>query len=292
MYCIKCGNEYKENEKFCPKCGQPKDSKVVINNEETKKEINENNNQQKDNVLAIFGLLCSIFCFGILGLILSILGLNESKKTNKGKTISIIGIVISSVKILVTIVFTILVMAGLVNAVDELIDTEFDSIIEKTDSNELQTVKINDVKITFPTTATELEKTGWKLDENKINSDIEKNKIDTINFGDESILSIVNNSNETKKIKDCKFNLVSFNKPTNDENNIKFVDNITFNNSLEKIKVKMSLKGYDDEDENISGKYTSIKYYKDDEDDNVSDYIEFAFYDGTMTTVRISSSIK
>ena len=32
MYCSKCGNEMKDHEKYCPKCGWQRDSVIVSDN--------------------------------------------------------------------------------------------------------------------------------------------------------------------------------------------------------------------------------------------------------------------
>lgn len=61
-----------------------------------------NRNEKKTNTLAILGFIFS-FLFSLVGLILSILGLNKSKETNSGKGLSIAGIIISSISIIMSI---------------------------------------------------------------------------------------------------------------------------------------------------------------------------------------------
>ena len=57
-------------------------------------------NKKQTNILAILGLVFSLVYFAIVGLIFSIIGLIDSKRTNSGKGIAIAGIIISSIRIL------------------------------------------------------------------------------------------------------------------------------------------------------------------------------------------------
>ena len=61
-----------------------------------------NQNEKKTNTLAILGFVFSFF-IAIVGLVLSIIGLNKSKETGSGKGLSIAGIVIASCRILLFI---------------------------------------------------------------------------------------------------------------------------------------------------------------------------------------------
>ena len=65
-----------------------------------------NQNEKKTNILAILGFIFSFF-IAIVGLVLSILGLNKSKETGSGKGLSIAGIVISSISIVMSILIMI-----------------------------------------------------------------------------------------------------------------------------------------------------------------------------------------
>ena len=66
-----------------------------------------NQNEKKTNILAILGFVFS-FLIAIVGLVLSILGLNKSKETGSGKGLSIAGIIISSISIFMSILIMIL----------------------------------------------------------------------------------------------------------------------------------------------------------------------------------------
>lgn len=63
--------------------------------------------QDRWNGMAIAGFVCS-FLFSIVGLVLSIIGYNQTKKTGeKGKELALAGIIISGVSIVLTVVMVI-----------------------------------------------------------------------------------------------------------------------------------------------------------------------------------------
>ena len=79
---------------YDPNTGQP-----IYNNQQPI----QPQQQSSTNGFAIAGLIVSIFVSAIVGLILSIIGLNKSKTTNSGKGLAIAGIIISVLKILLAI---------------------------------------------------------------------------------------------------------------------------------------------------------------------------------------------
>lgn len=106
--------------------------------EENMQNNTENLENKSNNGLAIAGFVVGIvsiflnlYCItGIVGLILSILGLKKSKETEKGKALAIAGIICSIVGIIVSIIGIIIAIAAvnalkdnaqnIVNAVDTL----------------------------------------------------------------------------------------------------------------------------------------------------------------------------
>lgn len=76
------------------------------------------------NIIAIVGLVFSILGVGIVGLILSILGLKKSKKINDGKTISVIGIVVSVMKLIFASIITVIVILGIKSVKHEVVDSD------------------------------------------------------------------------------------------------------------------------------------------------------------------------
>ena len=72
---------------------------------------NNMNNNKQTNIYAILGIIFSFF-FSIAGLILSIIGLKKSKELNNGKGLSIAGIVISSIRMIFTIIMVFIIFIG------------------------------------------------------------------------------------------------------------------------------------------------------------------------------------
>lgn len=90
-YCNSCGNNIRNNEAFCNKCGMPNP-------------MYNSNTNNKNSTLSIFALVLSIIgCTSLVGLILAIIDLN--KKDGKKKTCSIIAIVFSGISIIISLLF-------------------------------------------------------------------------------------------------------------------------------------------------------------------------------------------
>ena len=88
------------------------------------------NNKKKSNDLAVMGLVFSIF-EGLPGIILSIMGLNQIKKTGEpGKGFAVAGIIIGIVNMLVVlgliILFVILALSGEMDLNDSRLDSMTD----------------------------------------------------------------------------------------------------------------------------------------------------------------------
>lgn len=100
-YCKNCGNELDDNAFVCPKCGV---KAVEDSPQETE--------TSSTNGLAIAGLVCS-FLIPIVGLILSIVGLNKSKQLDgSGKGLAIAGIVISAVIMVISLIISIVMIVN------------------------------------------------------------------------------------------------------------------------------------------------------------------------------------
>lgn len=114
MFCRKCGKEINDTALFCPHCGnasenaQPKQAvaPVVPVAPVAPQPAPVAKKEEKDNWMALIGLICSglgalqiiPFIGNVVGLILSIVGVKKSKELEgKGKTLGVIGIVISSI---------------------------------------------------------------------------------------------------------------------------------------------------------------------------------------------------
>lgn len=113
MICKKCGTENTGDSNFCTKCGGVLESTasnevVEVNRGETKKiEIKSEDNQKNSRGKAIAGFICSLCGMltcgisSVVGLILSIIGLSESRKRGETDGLAIAGIVFSSLFILI-----------------------------------------------------------------------------------------------------------------------------------------------------------------------------------------------
>ena len=83
--------------------------------------------QDRWNGMAIAGFVCS-FLFSIVGLVLSIIGYNQTKKTGeKGKELALAGIIISGLSIVMTIVMIVVFVAVGVSVLGVAFDDTRDS---------------------------------------------------------------------------------------------------------------------------------------------------------------------
>ena len=134
MYCTNCGKELPEQAKFCPNCGVNVATITVENptvevEEEPKKEPKVWGIFAKIGFgLGLGGLISScipvfwIFIMGMeisgFGLVFSILGGRSNEfgyKAKKGRKLSIAGLIVSSVYLILIIVFIILVALGTID---------------------------------------------------------------------------------------------------------------------------------------------------------------------------------
>ena len=108
-YCIKCGKKLNEKEKFCTKCGTSVDGLKPVITKSEEKSIRKSDVQWAGFFVSIIGLLtCGVL--SILGLITSIVEIKEGKKQNKKYGLAIVGAVISSIMMIILVVYTIFVI--------------------------------------------------------------------------------------------------------------------------------------------------------------------------------------
>lgn len=112
MICKNCGMENKGDSNFCTKCGGVLDSATTNNVVEVNRnqaqliEISSGTNEKPSRGKAIAGFICSLCGIltcgisSIVGLILSIIGLSESRKRGETDGLAIAGIIFSSLFIL------------------------------------------------------------------------------------------------------------------------------------------------------------------------------------------------
>lgn len=120
-FCANCGSKIDEEADICLKCGH------MVKKQKTSGNL-------KTNIYGIIGFVVSIMAlltsfvfigglFGIVSLVLSILGLNYAKKLKEGKGLSIAGLIISIISIVIVVVyFGIIVFIVLMEDLNNTID--------------------------------------------------------------------------------------------------------------------------------------------------------------------------
>ena len=119
-FCQKCGKEINEGENYCADC------KNTITAPD----------KSNENGIAIAGFVCALIGFNIVGLILSIIGLSNTKKYNaKNKGFAIAGIIISIIKIILLIfIVTLLVLIPKISrSIDQSYRDTYGSTYDKYD---------------------------------------------------------------------------------------------------------------------------------------------------------------
>lgn len=99
MYCKNCGKELLDNTQYCPYCGTKQDAAVEVTKVKGPDAPNQDKNTNKTStskVLAILGIILGVCCFGVVGLILSIVGYANAK-TKEDKTLCLVGIIVSAI---------------------------------------------------------------------------------------------------------------------------------------------------------------------------------------------------
>ena len=109
MFCTNCGNKLKNNVTFCTNCGQ----KLVSDNNT---QINNNTLPENIKTLGIVGFILS-FVFMPIGLVLSIVSLAKSNGCKNGFALA--GIIVSIVKIVLTILIILFYMSFILTVNDK-----------------------------------------------------------------------------------------------------------------------------------------------------------------------------
>ena len=105
MFCKNCGKEIDDRAMVCPNCGVQVGTVAPAEN--------------KTNVLAIVGFIFA-FIMPIVGLICSIIGVNNAKNCGgSGKGLAIAGIIVSIVMMILSAIFTSIIMDALIDAMQQ-----------------------------------------------------------------------------------------------------------------------------------------------------------------------------
>ena len=152
-------------------------------------------------------------------------------------------------------------------------------------------VTVNDVKIQFPCTKASFEGTGWSWDERYAKKDLASGyttsggRIGKYPGG--VVVSVINNTQETKHIEDCIIDDGTFYNPEDGNDKVSFIGGITYTNTLEEIKTKMEELGYKNPKESTSDNSVYLRYFLEDNQDDYKNYIEFYFYNNIMKSVDV-----
>lgn len=115
-YCTHCGGELLDEAVMCPKCG------CAVGRSVNAAEVRHSDSR---NVLCIIGFALSFFS-SIVGLILSIIGRKQvTQSGEKGKDLATAGIVISSVRLALIVVYFILIFTLIIIGIMQAPYSEF-----------------------------------------------------------------------------------------------------------------------------------------------------------------------
>lgn len=150
---------------------------------------------------------------------------------------------------------------------------------------------VNGITIKFPATKENFANTGWTWNENYANKMIDSGyttsggRIGSYPGG--VVVSVVNNSNEIKKIQDCTIDDATFYNPKDGSSNVTFIGGINYNSTESEVKSTMDLLGY--KNVKISNYDTSsyYTYFLNDDQNEYKNKIEFNFYNGVISSISI-----
>lgn len=109
-YCTYCGKEICDDAVICTNCGGLAEPNGIETPSTTLADNQKTEQSTKCNILCILGFVLSFF-FGIVGLILSCIGLSQAQKRNeKCQGLAIAGIVISCLAIVAHIILFIMLL--------------------------------------------------------------------------------------------------------------------------------------------------------------------------------------
>lgn len=99
MYCKHCGKELLDNTQYCPYCGTKQERAVEVTKvkgPDAPSEEKKADGASASKILAILGIILGVTCFGVVGLVLSIIGYTKAK-TKEDKSICLVGIIVSAI---------------------------------------------------------------------------------------------------------------------------------------------------------------------------------------------------
>ncbi len=166
-------------------------------------------------------------------------------------------------------------------------------IIKTKDVNKLTMFQasINGITINMPSNKYEFEAAGWKWNEEKAKVDVKAGYSIPGGFiGKRSVggeVLVVNLSGKTEHVEDCTIQGIDFNYSSKKRDNVYFIGGLNFNSKENDVKDTMTKLGYKNPKINKVESSTYYRYFKEDNQNNYGDYIEFYFFKGTIKTVSI-----
>lgn len=155
---------------------------------------------------------------------------------------------------------------------------------------------VKGVRISVPATKESFANTGWEWDAKYANTDLATGYTTSGGrlgkYPGGAVISVINNSGQTKKIQDCTIDSITFYNPGDGSENVTFIGGLNYNSTTNDVKSTFSKLGYKAGKERNYEKSNYYTYYLNDNSSNYRDYIEFSFFDGAIRSVTIKSSIK
>lgn len=182
---------------------------------------------------------------------------------------------------------------------DENNNQQLEEEKEDTDSvtdNALFQAKVNGITVKFPATKESFDGTGWKWSEKYANTDLASGyttsggRIGTAPGG--VVVTVINNSGETKHISDCIIDDGTFYNPEDGSKDVIFVGGLNFSSTADEVKSVMNNLGYSNLKEKKYDNSVYLDYYLDNDQSNYKDYIEFYYYNNVLKSIGIFTSGK
>ena len=182
-----------------------------------------------------------------------------------------------------------------------------DAIIEENNTNKednantvdvslkINQAKYNNVVITFPATKESFNGTNWSWDSSYAKKDLATGfttsggRIGSYPGG--VVVGVINKSGQTKKIEDCTINSATFYNPKDGSENVYFIGGLNYTSTESDVTNTMTSLGYKNVKTTTYDRSSFYRYYLDDDKNNYRDYIEFYFFDKTVYSITVNTSI-
>lgn len=165
------------------------------------------------------------------------------------------------------------------------------NVVENKVELSLLEASVNGVKIKFPATKEAFANTDWTWDENYANKMLDSGyttsggRIGSYPGG--VVVSVINNSNEIKKIQDCTIDDATFCNPKDGNSNVTFIGGINYKSTEAEVKNIMESLGYKNVKISNYGDSSYYTYYLNDDPNEYKNKFEINFYKGVINSISI-----